>query len=454
MTRAFGAKKAAALLALIAGYLILNYPFMQLRVPPAGFGIPLGELLLIVVLFSSNIPTVLARMNATVLLAPFLLWWVWALGRLVFDAAEYGFWAFRDATQSVESLFLVAGFTLAGRRRSVELFERWLGPIMAVACLYGLLFVYANEITAASPTLPGASEQPIPIFGAFATTGTMLLWGAFYCLTRPATSPAVRLRYDLVGGFLVAFAILVIQARTTYFQIIGLAALLWFAQPATLGRLSLAIPILVALLAVISAFDIRVSGRLSSELSFSFFWDHILSIFGIRSGGHDGLSEAADGVALRMGWWKRLYDQLTADPATLLAGLGFGIPLTDFRDPLGVVAREPHNSLISVAARLGLIGILCWLWMQFELFRVGVQAYRDCRRRSLKESDLVLLVLAFAVLTLASCFGEDTMEKPYNAVPYYAFWGFALRVAYQVRREPGRQARRTAYADGGMGMAP
>jgi O-antigen ligase len=119
-----------------------------------------------------------------------------------------------------------------------------------------------------------------------------------------------------------------------------------------------------------------------------------------------------------------------------------------------VVAREPHNSLISVAARLGLIGILCWLWMQFELFRVGVQAYRDCRRRSLKESDLVLLVLAFAVLTLASCFGEDTMEKPYNAVPYYAFWGFALRVAYQVRREPGRQARRTAYADGGMGMAP
>jgi hypothetical protein len=42
------------------------------------------------------------------------------------------------------------------------------------------------------------------------------------------------------------------------------------------------------------------------------------------------------------------------------------------------------------------------------------------------------------VLTLASCFGEDAMEKPYNAIPYYAFWGFVLRIAYQLRAEAAR----------------
>src|SRR5258708_27697039 len=108
------AKGAVAMVALIAGYLILSYPFMQLRVPPAGFGVPLGELLLIIVLLSSNIPKILVRMGATVVLFPFAVWWIWTLARLVLDGAEDGFWAFRDATQAVESLYILAGFTLAG----------------------------------------------------------------------------------------------------------------------------------------------------------------------------------------------------------------------------------------------------------------------------------------------------------------------------------------------------
>ena len=72
-------------------------------------------------------------------------------------------------------------------------------------------------------------------------------------------------------------------------------------RPRILGRLSLAVPILVFLLAVITAFEIRVTGRLSSEISIDFFIDHILSIVGISSGEHAGVAEAAGGVALRMG---------------------------------------------------------------------------------------------------------------------------------------------------------
>ena len=30
------------------------------------------------------------------------------------------------------------------------------------------------------------------------------------------------------------------------------------------------------------------------------------------------------------------------------------------------------------------------------------------------------------------------MEKPYYAIPYYAFWGIALRIAYQLRVEAAR----------------
>ena len=70
--------------------------------------------------------------------------------------------------------------------------------------------------------------------------------------------------------------------------------------------------------------------------------------------------------------------------------------MTDFRDTLGVVTSEPHNSVISVVARLGLIGLVSWLWMQIELVRAGLRAYLECRRTGLRQSaDLALLLIAF-----------------------------------------------------------
>jgi len=424
------------LLALVAGYLILSYAFMVLRIPPTGFGVPLGELLLVFVLAGINIPRVLSRMGGAVLLTPFLIWWGWGFGRLVFDAAGRGFWALRDATSLIESLFLIVGFSLAAVPQATERLLRWLHWIIIISCLYGLLYVFADQITALSPTLSGASGQAVPIFGSFATTGTMLLWGAFACLIEPAAHPRARMLQTLGAGLLVAFTVVVLQMRTTYLQLVVLSGLLLIVRPRALGRLGTSVPVLFFLLLVITAFDLRVSGRLTSEISLSFFWNHILAIVGIGATGQGAVAEAAGGVDLRLHWWIRLYEELTVDPVTLLTGLGYGIPLTDFRDTLGVTAREPHNSVISVVARLGLIGLVSWIWMQVELFRAGFHAYRINRRRGWNDTArLPLLVLAFAVLTLIGCVGEDNMEKPYYAIPYYVLWGFVLRMAYRLRVE-------------------
>jgi hypothetical protein len=431
MNTMFSRFNASAFLVVLAGCLLFNYPFMQLRIPPVGFGLPLGELLLVLILLTINVPRVLLRIGATVALFPFLLWWSWGLARLVGDTVTHGFWALRDSTQLIESLFLVVGFTLAGQPGMVARLARWLRPVITIASLYGLLYVFHDEIVALSPKLRGGSDQEVAILGAFSTT--MLLWGACFCVIQPQQSNALRIRYALAAGFLVAYALVVIQERTTYLQLLAVAGLMLACRPRALGPMVFVIPLLLFLVLVITAFDLRVSGRLTTEISLSFFWDHILSIVGIGEG---SLAASAAGVDLRLNWWYRLYDQLTADAVTLITGLGYGIPLTDFSATLGVVTREPHNSVISVTARLGLIGGVAWIWMQFELFRVGFGAYHDCRRTGRSEAaNFILLVLAFAVLTLASCFGEDTMEKPYNTIPYYALWGFVLRIAYQLRTE-------------------
>jgi len=109
---------------------------------------------------------------------------------------------------------------------------------------------------------------------------------------------------------------------------------------------------------------------------------------------------------------------------------------------LGTLVREPHNSFISIVARLGVIGMGAWLWMHFELLRAWLSTLRRARRlRMANVETLLLMTLAFAVLVLLNAVGEDAFEKPYYAIPYYCLWGIALRVAYTLRMRPAMQPR-------------
>lgn len=424
--------RLTVLLVLIAGYLLFGYTFMQLRIPPTGLGVPLGELALAALLLGINWPLVLARIGTLIPLFPLLLWWGWGFSRLVVDGVREGPWAFRDGTQLIEALYLIVGFALVVDLADISRLIRWFRRLIIMSIAVGLLYVFADDIVAMSPTIPGGSGQPIPLIGTFATAPTMLLLGAFLYMVEPGRSRLETLSHTLVAGFLASYVVLVVQMRTTYIQLLCLAALLVLVRPGALRRLGSTIPVLAVLLVLVTSLQLKVSGRLSSEISLDFLANHVLTIFGI--GTHGSLGEAASGVSLRFGWWLRLYDELTSDPATLLSGLGFGVALTDFRDTFGVLAREPHNSIISVVARLGLIGGIGWAWLQWELFRLAFSTYRAARRAGLHDqAELVLLIVAFAVLTLSSCLGEDTMEKPYFAIPYYALWGVLLRIAYRLK---------------------
>jgi O-antigen ligase len=116
---------------------------------------------------------------------------------------------------------------------------------------------------------------------------------------------------------------------------------------------------------------------------------------------------------------------------SLLFGLGFGIPLTEKQVMAGVFIREPHNSYISVAARLGLLGIAAWLAMHLALLGAWLRAFRlhrDAGDRT-GQNRLVLLLVFFASLWIIAL-AEDGFEKPFNTVPYYLAWGIVLRMAY------------------------
>jgi hypothetical protein len=285
---------------------------------------------------------------------------------------------------------------------------------------------------AISPTLAGGSGQPVPLIGIMNTADAMLLWAAM-CLIVTGQSERKSVRNLLIASGLVCYGVLIFQSRTMYLQLVGMLILVVLFRRRAVGTMLAFVPVFVAVVTIMSALDVRLSGRLTDHISLSFFTDHVAAIFGRSTQDSQAIAAAASGVDERLAWWSDLFERLTADPLTFLTGLGYGFPLVPFRATGGIQVREPHNSVISVFSRVGFIGLSCWVWMQVELFRCWAKCFSDAAGRSLRAQllqDRLLVLLTFLVIVLIGAVGEDNMEKPFFAIPYYFLWGVVLRLSF------------------------
>jgi hypothetical protein len=419
------------LLVVVGLYLLLNDGFMQVRIPPtAGRGIPIGELLLLFSIITIHYGKLLPRISEIIYLLPFLIWWSLGLIHVFIAVPEYGFWAFRDANHVIESLFLVVGFTFAEHQQMLERFFNWLKKIFIIVCIYTLGYPFSETLTPLSPKLIAGAGYEMPLFFNYGGTSSALLIVASYYLIFSSSHvvPHSIICY-FIAIFLLGFATFMFQARTIYLQIIGVSLLLLVYRSRSFLKVIIMIIVLIGFLATMPMVGLHFKGRLR-EVSFDFLINHFLAIGGAENEGVEG---AARGVPQRLGWWSDLYERWTSDARTFVFGLGYGFPLINFRQHEGIIVREPHNSYISIMARLGLLGSLAFIWMHTLLLRVWYRSYRACRRMGWQEGENRLLILMmFFILAWINAIGEDAFEKPYWTIPYYFFWGIVLRINWHL----------------------
>jgi hypothetical protein len=415
-------------------YLILNYSFVQVRIPPvAGNGIPIGEAILLSTLAFINYRKVLPRLSRAAFIAPFLLWWGLGLGRVLIDVPVYGVWAFRDASQVIESLYLLLGFIFAASPQRQEQFFQWLPAVLVAACIYALTFPFAEMLQLLSPKVTAAAGHQVPLLFTYVNSPQMMIWAACYILLMKNSRSQDSKVALLTACGLLGFTVFFLQSRTVYLQILVLLVFyLWCRKDVAVNGI-LGIGLVVVCLAVVELAGLKIETRFGRNISLDFLLDHLFTITGGES---EGLVGAAAGVGQRVGWWADLYDRLTSHVGTLLFGLGYGFPLIDFGIEHGVAVREPHNSYISVVARLGVIGFTAWGWMHAVLLRSWCRAYRACRRLNLSQGQNRLLTLmTYFIICWIYAIGEDAFEKPYVSIPYYFFWGVVLRFSNDRSRE-------------------
>ena len=414
------------ILVVLSLYMILNYGFMQVRVPPIeGGGIPIGELTLIVSLATTNVFIILVRFSKVILLAPFLVWWILGFYHAYWGILEYGMWALRDATHLIESLFLLIGFAFAGRPEAIESFFRWLPKILVIGSIYAIGYPFSEMLKSISPTILTGSGLFVPIFFNYTNTSVILLASVSYVMLFTSWNHIFTVRYLFTAAVLLGFTAFLFQARTIYLQILALILFFSIYRHNAKRRFLYIIIAALILLCVITELGLSIEGRLGQRVSATFIKNHFLALFGVES---EGVVHAAQGVTQRIEWWRDLLKFWSEKVGSIFYGLGYGLPLIDFKIENNVIVREPHNSYISILTRLGILGALVWVWIHILLINVWRKAFHICKNNGwrLGENRLLCLMTYF-ILIWVLAIGEDAFEKPFNAIPYYFFWGIVLR---------------------------
>lgn len=163
--------------------------------------------------------------------------------------------------------------------------------------------------------------------------------------------------------------------------------------------------------------------------------DNILSIF--RSSDDPGLEGTKQ---FRLAWWGSIIDY-TVFGDRFWTGKGFGINLADddgFQSTADGSLRAPHNSHLTVLARMGVPGFLLWLAIQaaygFSLVRTVM---RGRRAGDVWLSMIAAWILVYWIAMLIDTSFDPYLEGPQGGIWYWALMGFGAAIARLAPRTIG-----------------
>jgi hypothetical protein len=421
-------------LVVFAGYVLLNRNFAELHIPVGALPVYVGELLLAVSLPWAIVNWPRQARGLSSFWFALGLWLIYAFARLLAGGFGYGLDAIRDFAIAYYGLFALVGYAIWP---SVS-HKTW-------TLFFTLLFVAIIPVQAfviiAGPfgmPIPG-SDDPTYVNRQDVMAVSLIAAATFFLLVlRAARLVAARIAVSsLALGLVIPQEV---RAAT-----LGAAVLLGvFAVQRRWGVLLGLLALPVASYALISLAGVEVRGRNGSSSPEVWLNRQVSTVSALlggdaateaRRGVFAGRDVGLDTVAWRLAWWNALIDDVSSSADKTFFGNGFGADLTA---PLGFqpdptnprLLRSPHNFVLTLLARSGLVGLTLWLAV-VALWLVPVLASIRGATRAGRQSDAdyVLWLTAYPVaIVVAALFGV-VLEGPYGAIPCYILLGMSLRAA-------------------------
>lgn len=432
------------LLLLLAGLALFDRPLAVLSVP----GVPLfpAEIVLgfcVVYLLSRRSPFTGVRSGNWMAPVLVVVWLLWGAAKLATSLQYSILDVVRDSALSYYALFalVVLGLSHHDSRfrptNLVHLYGRFVPLLLAVAPVRLVGMSLFGDV---GPTVPG-SDVPLTNH-RLGNLGVSIGMAVVFLATSGR-----RNRTTLVGVVSGLVMLLVIGTQNRGGMIAGLAAVL--VALALWGRhvkLRVVWTVLLLIATVIVAWGVNLRIQTDNrEISVDQLIENVRSVAGSDQA-RDG--QLGDTVDFREDLWERVLEETEAT-GRLELGWGFGPNLgSDFLpDHSDRALRNPHNSHLTVLARLGLVGLGLWvaLWASWltRVFRRAHRSLRQVRPWMDRAGWLALLSGAGVVGVLVNAYVDPTLETPMVAVWLWSLFGFGV-LAVCERRSADRTPQSTA----------
>ena len=464
--------------ALLTGYAFAGRGFAHLGVPP----LYLGEFVLALGLVATAVAAVRSKLqlSRSRLVVVLLVFMVLGLIRTVPYLRTYGADALRDGTLWGYAIFALMLFALLDRDWVLRLFKLY-GYMAVVFLFWGPVayFIFVNYTVQVSPgsfifvntIIPNAPGSDVPILFfkaqdmavqtagaiAFLVLGTPLVSRVRDFLWRVgAALPASWMVYTTTtitrGGLLAVMAaagmlgVLGVVARRTrnwapilagavLFGAILLSGITLPAYQSGAAPTPIAVQTVPAPSARPGATPAPTPAptpvptpaptptpvpawAANRDATTTQWWENITSIFFGSSN-----TQLEGTKAYRLAWWNKIIEDTFNGPY-FWTGRGFGVNLADAEGFQSVdkAVRDPHNTHLSVLARMGVPGFVLWILLQGAFALLLLRALLAFRRAG----DNELAVVAAWVFVFWTAIMVNTAFDPYIEGPQGGIWFWTL----------------------------
>lgn len=243
------------------------------------------------------------------------------------------------------------------------------------------------------------------------------------------------------------FVLLGVQVRAEWLGMF-VAFAIWVVCARQFGRAVAALGVVVLLLAVSYAGDVKFPGPegRGGEISTRGIVARIIAPLDAETASK--LTPEAEAMAgtvkWRQNWWQAIWDVTHERQTTTLIGQGYGFPLGEVVTYLeGHGLRTPHNVFYYSLGYGGWVGVV--IFFVFQLTIGGVH-WVTFRRTSQSFG------LAYWAGVVASALFGNFFETPFGAIPYYLITGLTV-AQYFSGAAPAAQAGSLASPAGGLRCA-
>ncbi|MCD8096228.1 MAG: hypothetical protein LUE12_08900 [Ruminococcus sp.] len=398
--------------------IVLNYGFSNFGIS-VGVLVPFSQIVMLV-----GVLRIIIRGSLNKKFSGILILCIYAYVRLFSDMffANKGVYALRDATNYMDILFVIIAYE---EMKELELkgvdarekFDRAMEIIYCIALVYVFTsyFPGSDFMKSFSPSYSGQQGR-ITFFGFYAATKFWIYIYTFYCYYRLSKHDSDIDRTKVTVYAVLGSLYFIIATGRTHWLIL-IIILLYLAITGT-SKYMWKFYKYLAFALIVGIFIISFGMLVNSSFIMNAL-DSVVNIF-LSMVGKGSNAAKVGGFEMRIEWFEKIFRTAFSDFRILIFGQGFGVALTDFISSGSTLVREPHNSFISVFARLGIVGEAIWIGLFIKVFSMVSYAYRNKTTRY--ASFGIFMILGAFVFANTEPFFEQT----YCAMPFYTLLGCVL----------------------------